>query len=79
MALELDVRAMPINRTIFWPVAGLALLIVSSRIMFWGEVEIAHGVEVSDLITGLTIVVVGTSRSELSFSTIATRSILRLA
>ncbi len=70
---ELDVRAMPIRRAIFWLLAGLALLIVSSRILVWGAVEIAHGFGVSDLIIGLTIVAIGTSLPELASSIIATR------
>ena len=70
---ELDVRAMPIRPAIFWLVVGLALLIVSSRILVWGAVEIAYGFGVSDLIIGLTIVAVGTSLPELASSIIATR------
>jgi cation:H+ antiporter len=73
MEQELDVRAMPIRRAIFWLVVGLVLLIVSSRILVWGAVEIAHGFGVSDLIIGLTIVAVGTSLPELASSIIATR------
>ena len=70
---ELDVSAIPINRAVFWLAVGLALLIVSSRILVWGAVEIAHGFGVSDLIIGLTIVAVGTSLPELASSVIATR------
>ena len=70
---ELDVRTMPIRRAVFWLVVGLVLLIVSSRILVWGAVEIAHGFGVSDLIIGLTIVAVGTSLPELAASIIATR------
>jgi cation:H+ antiporter len=70
---ELDVRTMPIRPAIFWLVVGLALLIVSSRILVWGAVEIAYGFGVSDLIIGLTIVAVGTSLPELASSIIATR------
>lgn len=73
MEQELDVRAMPIRRAIFWLVVGLVLLIVSSRILVWGAVEIAHGFGVSDMIIGLTIVAVGTSMPELASSIIATR------
>jgi cation:H+ antiporter len=73
MEQELDVRAMPIRRAIFWLVVGLVLLIVSSRILVWGAVEIAHGFGVSDLIIGLTVVAVGTSLPELASSIIATR------
>jgi cation:H+ antiporter len=49
------------------------LLIVSSRILVWGAVKIAHGFGVSDLIIGLTIVAMGTSLPELASSVIATR------
>lgn len=70
---ELKVHAMPIRRAVFWLVVGLALLIVSSRLLVWGAVEIAHGFGVSDLIIGLTIVAVGTSLPELASSVIATR------
>ena len=70
---ELDVCTMPIQRAIFWLVVGLVLLIVSSRMLVWGAVEIAHAFGVSDLIIGLTIVAVGTSLPELASSIIATR------
>ena len=73
MEQELDIRTMPMRRAVFWLVVGLLLLIVSSRILVWGAVEIAHGFGVSDLIIGLTIVAVGTSLPELAASIIATR------
>lgn len=70
---ELAAHAMPINRAVCWLVIGLILLIISSRILVWGAVEIAHGFGVSDLIIGLTIVAIGTSLPELAASLIATR------
>lgn len=70
---ELEVRAMPLKRAAFWLVAGLVLLIASSRMLVWGAVEIAHALGVSDLIIGLTIVAVGTSLPELASSLIAVR------
>jgi cation:H+ antiporter len=73
MEQELNVHAMPLRRAIFWLVAGLVLLIISSRILVWGAVEIAHGFGISDLIIGLTIVAVGTSLPELASSVIAAR------
>ncbi|MDP4029538.1 MAG: calcium/sodium antiporter [Gallionella sp.] len=73
MAHELRVHAMPLRRAIFWLIAGLAFLIISSRILVWGAVEIAHGFGISDLVIGLTIVAVGTSLPELAASIIATR------
>jgi cation:H+ antiporter len=69
----LEVRAMRVRRAAFWLVVGLALLIVSSRILVWGAVEIAHEFGVSDLIIGLTVVAVGTSLPELAASIIAAR------
>lgn len=73
VAQELDVHAMPLGRALFWVGVGLVLLIVSSRILVWGAVEIAQGFGVSDLIIGLTIVAVGTSLPELASSLIAIR------
>ncbi|WP_435050749.1 calcium/sodium antiporter [Desulfonatronum lacustre] len=71
MEQELEVSAMPLRRAVFRLVVGLVLLIVSSRVLVWGAVEIAHGFGVSDLIIGLTIVAVGTSLPELASSLIA--------
>jgi cation:H+ antiporter len=73
MKQELEAHAMPVRRAVFWLVVGLVLLIVSSRILVWGAVEIAHEFGVSDLIIGLTIIAVGTSLPELASSVIATR------
>ncbi len=73
MAQELEGDAMPLSRALFWLIAGLALLMVSSRLLVWGAVEIAHGLGVSDLIIGLTIIAVGTSLPELASSIMATR------
>lgn len=70
---ELDIRAMPIRIAALWLVIGLLLLIVSSRILVWGAVEIAVGLGISDLIIGLTVVAVGTSLPELASSVIAAR------
>jgi len=70
---ELELHVMPLKFAIAWLVAGLALLIVSSRLLVWGAVEIAQGFGVSDLIIGLTIIAVGTSLPELASSLIATR------
>lgn len=73
MERELAPDSMPVGRAVFWLALGLLLLIVSSRFLVWGAVEIAHGLGVSDLIIGLTIVAVGTSLPELASSVIATR------
>ena len=69
----LSIHAMPLGRAVFWLVTGLVFLIVSSRILVWGAVEIAHAFGISDLIIGLTVVAVGTSLPELASSIIAAR------
>ncbi|MCL7943436.1 calcium/sodium antiporter [Marinobacter sp. ATCH36] len=73
IAEEMSHRSMPLRNAVMWLIAGLLVLIVSSRILVWGAVEIAHGFGVSDLIIGLTIVAVGTSLPELASSVIAAR------
>ena len=70
---ELAVHAMPLNRAVVWLLVGLVLLIVSSRLLVWGAVDIARQLGVDDLIIGLTVVAVGTSLPELASSIIAIR------
>jgi len=57
--------------SVMWFVIGLVVLIVSSRMVVWGAVEIAHYLGVSDLIIGLTIVAIGTSLPELVASVVS--------
>ncbi len=73
VSVELKAHAMPIRKAVFWLVVGLILLIISSRILVWGAVDLATAFGVSDLIIGLTIVAVGTSLPELASSVIAAR------
>ncbi|USD21672.1 calcium/sodium antiporter [Microbulbifer variabilis] len=73
VAEELEEHAMPLGRALFWVVAGLVLLIVSSRLLVWGAVTIAESLGVSDLIIGLTIVALGTSLPELAATIVAAR------
>ncbi|WP_160153157.1 calcium/sodium antiporter [Microbulbifer sp. ALW1] len=70
---SLEEHAMPLSKALFWVVAGLVLLIVSSRLLVWGAVTIAHQLGVSDLIIGLTIVALGTSLPELAATVVAAR------
>lgn len=70
---ELEIRSMSLRAAVGWLVAGLLLLILSSRVLVWGAVDIAQAFGVSDLIIGLTIVAVGTSLPELASSVIAAR------
>jgi cation:H+ antiporter len=51
-----------------WLIAGLLVLMASSRAVVWGAVEIARVLQVSDLVIGLTIVAIGTSLPELATS-----------
>lgn len=63
---ELIAHPMPLRIALVWLVVGLALLLVSSRMLVWGAVFIAQSLGVSDLIIGLTIVAIGTSLPELA-------------
>lgn len=59
--------------SIAWFMAGLILLLVSSRVVVWGSVEIAHFFGISDLVIGLTIIAIGTSLPELMASIMSVR------
>ncbi len=64
---------MPLKKAVLYLVLGLTFLVISSRIMVWGGIEIAHELGISDLIIGLTIVAVGTSLPELASCIAAVR------
>lgn len=53
---------------VFWAALGLVILVLSSKLLVWGAVNIAHDLGVSDLVIGLTIIAVGTSLPELAAS-----------
>ncbi len=57
---QLDLRA-----SVIWLVLGITVLLLSSRAVVWGAVEIAQALGVSDLVIGLTIIAIGTSLPEL--------------
>ena len=63
---ELDTDQMSLKQAIIWLLVGLLLLMISSRALVWGAVEVATSLGVSDLIIGLTIVAIGTSLPELA-------------
>lgn len=71
--VETEAVKMPIGRAVLWLVVGLVFLVLSSRILVWGAVELARFFGVSDVIIGLTVVAVGTSLPELASSIIAAR------
>ncbi len=57
--------------SVLWFVVGLVVLLLSSKIVVWGAVEIATLLGVSDLVIGLTIVAIGTSLPELVASIVS--------
>ncbi|NYI42022.1 calcium/sodium antiporter [Demequina lutea] len=73
--VEAEAAAHPLTRRAAWGwlIAGLLLLVVSSRVLVWGAVAIAKGLGWSDLVIGLTVVALGTSAPELASSIAAAR------
>ena len=65
---EQEIPEIPTRKAILWFVIGLVLLIISSRGLVWGSVNIAQAAGISDLVIGLTIVAIGTSLPELAAS-----------
>lgn len=59
---------MSTSHALFWLVAGLVLLTISSKILVWGAVNIATAFGVSELMIGLTVIAIGTSLPELAAS-----------
>jgi cation:H+ antiporter len=59
---------MPIRIALTWLGVGLAMLLLSSQILVWGAVNIAHNFGISDLVIGLTIIAIGTSLPEIAVS-----------
>jgi cation:H+ antiporter len=51
-------------------VAGLAVLLLGSRVLVWGAANVARELGVSELLIGLTILAIGTSLPELATSLI---------
>ena len=73
VAATLESHPMSRGKALMWTLTGLVLLIVSSRLLVWGAVDIAVAFGVSDLIIGLTVVAIGTSLPELASSISALR------
>lgn len=59
------------TKAIFSLIIGLAVLILSSRAIVWGAVQLATLWGISELLIGLTIVAIGTSLPELVASIVA--------
>ena len=49
-----------------WFLIGLVALVISSRMLVWGAIQVAVALGISDLVIGLTIVAVGTGLPELA-------------
>jgi cation:H+ antiporter len=62
-----------LSRSIFQLVLGMVLLMISSRVLVWGAVELAILAGVSELVIGLTVVAIGTSLPELASTLAAVR------
>ena len=64
---------MPMKKALWLLVAGMVVLLISSKLLVWGAINIATAFGVSDLIIGLTIVAIGTSLPELAASIASAR------
>jgi cation:H+ antiporter len=51
-----------------WLLVGLLVLVIGSKLLVWGAVDVARALGVSELVIGLTIVALGTSLPELATS-----------
>ena len=65
---EQEIPEISTQKAFLWFTIGLILLIISSRGLVWGSVNIAKAAGISDLVIGLTIVAIGTSLPELAAS-----------
>lgn len=54
------------RKSVIITVVALVVLLLSSRVLVWGAVEIARAANVSELMIGLSIIAVGTSLPELA-------------
>lgn len=63
-----EIPKVSLRIALLWTGFGLVVLLISSRILVYGAVNIAHMFGVSDLVIGLTIVAIGTSLPELAAS-----------
>lgn len=66
-------RGIPTRTALIDIATGLAILLASSRLLVWGAIEVAHGLGVSDLVIGLTVVAIGTSLPELAACVMSAR------
>jgi cation:H+ antiporter len=70
---EIDSHPMAMKPAVIWLLVGLVFLVLSSRALVWGAVNISQALGVSDLVIGLTVVAIGTSLPELASAIAAVR------
>lgn len=70
---ETDIAGLSTGPALFWFLAGLIVLIISSKALVWAATGIAQILGISDLIIGLTIVAIGTSLPELAASIVSAK------
>lgn len=68
---EQEIPQLTLGKALLWTLLGLGVLLVSSRILVYGAVNIAEMLGISDLVIGLTIVAIGTSLPELAASIVS--------
>ncbi|MEM9301413.1 MAG: calcium/sodium antiporter [Pseudomonadota bacterium] len=73
MRIEITRKLVPLRVALTSLAIGFVVLVISSRMLVWGAVEIALALGLSDLVVGLTIVAIGTSLPELASSIVAAR------
>ncbi len=74
MAAEFEAELPPemsTGKALLWLAVGLAILLISSRMVVWGAVDIARAFGISDLVIGLTVIAIGTSLPELAASIVS--------
>ena len=69
----IDSLRMDLRPALLRLIGGILFLVLSSRILVWGAVEIAEILRISDTVIGLTVVAIGTSLPELASSVAAVR------
>lgn len=73
-AVDLELtEPLSLTRALVYLIVGLIFLVISSRLLVWGGIQVAQAIGISDLVIGLTIVAIGTSLPELASSIAAVR------
>lgn len=73
MQQDIQIPVMELKPALLRLFSGIVLVMLSSRSLVWGAVEIAEMLRISDTVIGLTVVAVGTSLPELASAVAAVR------